>query len=207
MEATVAHIKELRASSGAGVGAVKEALEKSNTIDEAIQYLREKGIAKGAKRASKQASNGTLGIYVHNDNRMVAVVEVVSETDFASKSPDMQKFAKDLALHIAAVGPEYIVPEDVPEDVLEREKKVFAADVEGKPAEIAAKILEGKLAKFYEDTVLIKQRLFSDDSKTVEDYFNEMLGKLGEKIQITRMTRIKVGSPTTSCMIKLPEQE
>ncbi|MBL8015193.1 MAG: elongation factor Ts [Candidatus Doudnabacteria bacterium] len=198
MEITVEQIKELRTQTGAGVGAVKAALEHSKgDMKAAIQYLREQGVAKGAKRAGKQASNGILGTYIHNDSRLVVVVEIASETDFASKSPDMQKFAKDIALHIAATDPEYVTPEEIPAEIVDAEKAVFQKDVEGKPAEIAEKILQGKLEKFYAERVLLKQQLFSDESKKVEDYLNEVLAKIGEKVQITRFVRFKLGNPIT----------
>ncbi len=201
MEITLEQIKELRAISGAGVGMVKEALEQAQgDTKKAIECLREKGVAKGAKRANRQAQNGTLGMYVHNDGKLVVVVEVATETDFAAKSSDLQKFAKDIALHIAAINPVYIDINDIPEQELEAEKSQFAKDVEGKPAEIAEKILQGRLAKFYEEKVLMEQMLFSDETKKVRDYFNEMLAKIGEKLEVTRFVRLKVGEPTASCV-------
>lgn len=195
MEITIDQIKELRAATGAGVGAVKEALtESKGDIDAAIQYLREKGLAKAAKRAGKETLNGIIGTYIHSDSRFVVAVEIASETDFAAKSPEMQKFAKDIALHIAASQTLYVNEEAIPAEILENEKKVFAKDVEGKPAEIADKILEGKLHKFYSENVLTYQQLFTDDTKTVQDYLNEMVAKIGEKIEVTRFVRMKIGS-------------
>lgn len=208
MEITLEQIKELRAQTGAGVGTVKAALEHSKgDIKAAIQYLREQGIAKGAKRAGKQASNGILGTYIHDDNRLVVIVEITSETDFAAKGADMQKFAKDIALHIAAIGPEYVKVEDVPAELVEEEKAVYAKEVAGKPAEIAEKILEGKLQKFYAERVLLKQQLFTDESKKVEDYLNETLAKIGEKVEIARFVRFKLGDQILVAQPKQSDSE
>jgi elongation factor Ts len=195
MEITIEQIKELRNATGAGVNAVKEALAETNgDVTKAIQVLREKGLAKAAKRAGKETLNGIIGTYIHGDGRMIVAVEIASETDFAAKSPDMQKFAKDLALHIAASETLYVNEEAIPAEILENEKKVFAKDVEGKPAEIADKILQGKLQKFYSTSVLPYQTLFSDETKTVQDYMNEMVAKIGEKIEVVRFVRMKIAS-------------
>ena len=203
MEATIEQIKELRARTGAGVGAVKEALEFSNgDNDKAIQYLREKGLAKATKRAGKQADNGILGVYVHGDHRMSVIVEVATETDFAARGEEVRKFADDIALHIAAMDPQYVSVESIPAEILENEKKTFASDVEGKPAEIAEKIIAGKLEKFYADTVITYQKLFSDETKTVKDYMNELVAKIGEKVEITRFVKVKIAAPANSCNIK-----
>lgn len=197
---TVEQIKELRSLTGAGVSSVKEALENSNgNTEEAIKYLREKGIAKGEKRKDKVAKNGTLGVYIHNNNKLVVVVEVASETDFAANTPDMQKFAKDLAIHIAAVNPLYVSVEAIDEATLNNEKEAASQGLEGKPENIKESIVNGKLEKFYKETVLLKQPFFVDESKTVEDALNDMVAKIGEKIQITQFYRIKVTeAPTCS---------
>jgi elongation factor Ts len=177
---------------------VKEALEQSKDVEEAIAFLREKGVAKAAKRAGREAENGILAVYNH-DGRIVVVVEVATETDFAGKSPDVTKFAQDIAVHIAAMGTEYVSVESIPEDILVQEKAAAKKDVEGKPEEVANKILEGKLQKFYKECVLTHQQLFSDDSKTVQDYLNELVGKVGEKIEITRFVKMQIAQPATAC--------
>lgn len=200
MAATLEQIKELRERTGVGVNAVKEAIEATGgDVEKAIQYLREKGIAKAAKRAGNATENGTLGTYIHNNNRLVVTVEVACETDFAANSEDMKQFANDIALHIAAQEVDYITKENVPSEILDKEKSVFEKDIEGKPAEIAEKILEGKLEKFYKQNVLMYQQLFTDDSKTVEDYINELVAKLGEKIEIKKFVKMKIAAPSTSC--------
>jgi len=200
MAVTIEQIKELRKRTGAGVNAVKEALETSNgDLDKAIDYLREKGVAKANKRAGKEAINGIIGTYIHPDNRLVAVVEIACETDFAAKSEVMQEFAKNIALHIAAVGTEYLNVEDIPAEILDKEKAQYAKDVEGKPAEITEKILAGKLNKFYEQSVLVYQSYFKDESKTIQDYMNEMVAQIGEIMKFTRFVRMQIAKPTNSC--------
>ncbi len=201
---TMEQIKELRNATGAGVNAVKEALEISGgNTEAAIKYLREKGVAKAEKRKDKIASNGILGVYKHTNSKLLAIVEVACETDFAAKSPDMAKFADEIALHVAAIGPKYISVDTIDPSELETEKKVFEADLEGKPEEVKAKIMEGKLSKFYKDTVLLKQSLFSDESKLVEDYLNELIAKIGEKIVITRFFKVQLGEEFLTDQVKL----
>ncbi len=206
---TVEQIKELRGQTGAGVSAVREALEHSNgNTEEAIKYLREKGIAKGEKRKDKVAKNGTLGVYIHNNNKLVVVVEVASETDFAANTPDMQKFAKELAMHIAAVNPLYITVESIDEKTMQVERDAAQSGLEGKPENIKESIINGKLEKFYKEVVLLKQDFFVDETKTVGDALNEMIAKIGEKIQITQFYRVKVTeAPTCTTIFANPTEE
>ena len=193
MEITIDQIKELRNQTGAGVGAVRDALEASKgDMKEAIKYLRLKGLAKATKRQGNAVENGILGTYVHSNNKVVVVVEVACETDFAAKSEDMSKFAKDIALHIAAVSPKYVAVESIDEDTLAGELKVAEQGTDNKPEEIRKAIIDGKLDKFYQENVLIKQKLFTDETKTVGDYLNEMVAKIGEKIQITQFIKMQV---------------
>ena len=202
MEISIELIKKLREATGAGVGAVREALEKSNGDEkEAMKYLREKGVAKADKRKDRAASNGVLGVYVHSNNRVVVVVEVNCETDFAAKSEDMVQFANDLALQVAAANPLYITRESVDSEALEEEKQTYLKELEGKPEEVKEKILEGKLEKFYKANVLLDQQLFVDDSKTVRDYLNEILAKIGEKIEIKQFTKFEVSQDNVTCKV------
>jgi elongation factor Ts len=199
MSATLEQIKELRNRTGAGVNAVKEAIEASaGDTEKAIQYLREKGLAKAAKRAGREAVNGVLGTYIHNDNRLVVTVEVAAETDFASRSADMLKFANEVALHIAANTVDFITVDSIPEDIVLRETEIFRSEVADKPTEVQDKIIAGKLDKFYKQGVLMNQQLFSDETKTVQDYMNELVAKLGEKIEITRFVKMKIAEPATA---------
>jgi len=193
---TIEQIKELRNISGAGVGAVREALESSNgDINEAIKYLRAKGLAKAGKRKGKVTEHGAIGTYVHSNKKFVVVVEVACETDFAAKSEDMTKFVNDLAIHIAAVSPKYISVESIDKDTLASEFTAAESGLETKPEEIRKTIVEGRLSKFYQEVVLLKQTLFTDETKTVEDYQNEMVAKIGEKIEITYFYKFQVGEP------------
>lgn len=196
MDATLELIKELRQRTGVGVNSVKEALQASNSLDEAINYLREKGLAKAARRAGREAVNGTVGFYIHTDKRTGVLVEVATETDFASRSEDLKKFANDMALQIAAMNPQYASVESIPAEIIENETNLAKANIpEGKPADIIEKIVQGRLDKFYADNVLTHQTLFVDESRKVQDYLNELVAKIGEKIEITRFVKIQIGQP------------
>jgi len=202
MAITLDQIKELRSRTGVGISNVKEALEASKgDMEKAIIYLREKGISKGAKRAGRQAENGFIAHYVHGDGTIAVLVELNSETDFASRSEKFRSLAHDLALHIAANNPEYTAIDDIPEDVLETEKAIYKKDLKGKPDEVQEKILEGKLQKFYEEVVLLEQVFVKDDKKKVKDLINEALASIGEKIEISRFVRFEIATPSNSCGI------
>jgi elongation factor Ts len=204
---TLDQIKELRQRTGVGVNSVREALEHSKgDMDAAVKYLREKGIAKADKRKDRTATNGVLGTYIHPNNKVVVVVEVAVETDFAAKSEDVQKFAKDLALHIAAVSPKHISIDAVNKDILAAELKVAEQGLEDKPENVRKTIIDGKLEKFYKETVLLKQTLFTDESKTVGDYLSELLAKVGEKIEITQFHRFQVADNTVSAFLSTDEE-
>lgn len=201
--ATLEEIKELRKLSGAGINAVKEALDISGgNFDEAIKYLREKGIAKAEKRKGRVVDNGIIATYVHSTNRLSVVAQIACETDFAAKSDEMQKFAKDITIHIAAVSPRYLNVESIPGDVLAEEKRNAEVGLENKPESIRENIINGRLGKFYEDNVLMKQKFFSDESKTVEDYLNEMLAKIGEKIEISYFYIFSIGEEVQFSTVK-----
>lgn len=186
-------IKKLREQTGAGFTAVKEALDQANgNFDEAVKILRQKGMAKSDKRQSKTAAYGVIGTYIHTNNRLVTLVEVSCETDFAANSPDLLKFANDLALQVAASNPEYLNESGVPEELMSDLKVSFAADLEGKPENVKENIIAGRISKFYEEKVLLHQKYFSDESKTITDLLNEVVVKIGEKITITRFVRTEV---------------
>lgn len=203
---TLDQIKELRSRTGVGVNAVREALEHSNgDMDAAVKYLREKGIAKADKRKDRLASNGILGTYIHPNSRVVTVVEVACETDFAAKSEDMKKFATDIALHIAAVSPKFVNVMSIDKNILAGEFSAAEAGLENKPENVRKTIIDGKLEKFYKETVLMKQNLFSDETKTVEDYLNELIAKVGEKIEVTQFYRFQVADNTVSATITVEE--
>ncbi len=194
---TLDQVKQLREMTGAGLNAVREALEQANgNQEEAIKILRQKGVAKADKRKERVASNGIIGTYIHPTNRVVIVVEVDCETDFAANSDDMKKFASDMAVQVAAMSPKYIKVEDIDSQIIDAEKEVYMKELEGKPENIQETILSGKLEKFYKEIVLLKQDLFVDDSKTVKDYLDEMVAKIGEKIEIVQFARFEVAKET-----------
>jgi elongation factor Ts len=196
MSISAKDVKALRDRTGAGMMDCKRALtETSGDIEQAIDLLRAKGAAKAAKRAEKAANEGAIGSYVHFDNRTAAIVELNCETDFVAKTEDFQKLAKEVALHIASQAPLSVSPEDIPEDVVARERKVYEQQVkeQGKPEAIAAKIVEGKLNKFFKQTTLLAQPFVKNPDQTVGELITETSAKTGEKIEVARFMRFKVG--------------
>lgn len=195
-------IKELREMTGAGVNAIIEALNATQgDIDKSVVYLRTKGLAKAEKRKANIASNGLLGYYFHTNRKLITVVEVFCETDFAANSKDMIDFANRLALNVAAMNPRFISLESIPVEDLQKEIEINSKDLEGKPKEIKEKILEGRMKKYYEENVFVFQRLFDDETKTVQDLINEMVSKIGEKIVISRFFVIRLGENFCSSSI------
>jgi elongation factor Ts len=189
-------VKELRNRTGAGMMDCKAALKEANgSLDAAIEVLRKKGLKNIGKRAGKVASEGTIGTYIHAGDQVAVVVELNSETDFVARSDDFKQLAKDIALHIAAMKPVYPNIEDVPAAVIEKEKEIALAQLNENQRKNADKILPGKLEKFYEDTVLLKQAFVRDDSgkKTIKDLIEELSMKVGEKIVVRRFVRFEVG--------------
>jgi len=195
MSITLDDIKKLREATGAGMSDCKTALESSKgDYDKAIEYLRKKGAATSAKRAGREAKEGFVAVYSHG-GRIASMVEVNSETDFVARNSDFQAFAADIAMQIAASSPEYVSREDVPEDVLAQEKKIELekAKEDGKPTDIAEKIVSGKLEKFYERVCLLEQPYIKNPDITIGDLLNEKVASIGEKIQIRRFERFEVG--------------
>lgn len=195
MAITTEDIKKLRDMTGAGMMKAKEALvEADGNIEKAVELLRLAGAATAAKKADREARNGLVESYVHG-GKIGVIVEINCETDFVARTEDFKNFAHDIAMQVAATSPEYISPSDVPETVIEKEKQLYRAEVEqsGKPAEIADKIIAGKLDKYYEAVCLLKQPFIKDGTKTIEGLTNELIAKLGENIVIRRMTRLELG--------------
>jgi len=189
-------VKALRDRTGAGMMDCKKALtEAAGDIEAAIDLLRAKGAAKAAKRAEKSANEGTIGSYVHFDNRTAVIVELNCETDFVAKTDDFQGLAKEIALHIASQAPLSVSPEDIAEDVVARERKVYEEQVkeEGKPDNIVGKIVEGKLNKFFKESTLLAQPFVKNPDQTIGDLITEISAKTGEKIEVARFMRFKVG--------------
>jgi len=188
-------IKKLREQTGAGMMAAKKALEEAGgDFAKAQEVLRLAGAASAAKKSDRVAAEGVIEGYVH-DGRIGVLVEINCETDFVARTEDFKQFAKDVAMQVAATAPEYIRPEDVPADVVDKERELIGKELEqaGKPAEMIEKITAGKLAKFYEQICLIKQPFIKDQDKTIEQLTAELVGKLGENIVIGKVSRLALG--------------
>lgn len=195
MSITAAQVKELRERTGAGMLDCRNALvETDGNIDKAIDLLREKGLSKAAKKSSRIAAEGLVDSYIHG-GRIGVLIEVNSETDFVAKNDEFQEFVRDMAMQVAASNPKYVSIEDVPEEVVNKEKEILVHQVvnEGKPEHVAEKIVEGRLGKFYEEICLLEQPFIKEPSVKVKDLLNEKISKIGENIKIRRFIRYEVG--------------
>ena len=193
---TAADVKKLRDMTGAGMMDCKKALtETGGDTEKAVDLLRAKGAAKAAKRSEKSANEGVIGSYIHFDNKTAVIVEVNCETDFVANTDDFKALAKDIAMHIASTNPISISQDEISEDVIERERAVYMeqAREEGKPEEIAVKIVEGRLQKFFKESTLLAQPFVKDPDVTVEQLITEVSGTVGEKIEVARFARMKIG--------------
>jgi len=189
-------VADLRAKTGAGVMDCKKALEESGgDAGKAEELLRVKYAARADKRADRAAGQGVIEIYLHFNGRVGTMVELNSETDFVANTAEFRQLAKDLALHVASARPIAVRIEDVPADIIERERRVYAAQVaeEKKPEAVRQKIVDGKLKKFYQENVLLEQPFVKDDKMTVGDLVKALSGKTGEKVEIRRFARFELG--------------
>ena len=189
-------VKELRERSGAGIMDCKEALKEcAGDMDKAADFLRKKGLATAKKRAGREASEGVVQSYIHMGGKIGVLVEVNCETDFVAKTDDFQGFAKNIAMHIAAASPLGVVPEDIPAEVVEKEREIYRAQAleMGKPEKMLDKIIEGKMTKFYKDSCLMNQMYVRDTTLTISDVLNDMIAKTGEKITINQFARYQIG--------------
>lgn len=196
MEITASMVKDLRDRTGAGMMDCKKALQENNgDMEKAIEYLREKGLAKAAKKAGGLASEGIVDAYIHGNGRIGVLVEVNIETDFAAKNQDFRAFVKDIAMQIAAMNPKYVRREDVPAEVVEKEKEILKAQAvnEGKPEHIAEKIVAGRIDKFFNEICLLEQPFIKDSDKTVEQVLQEKIATIGENMNIRRFVRYEMG--------------
>ena len=195
---SAADVKALRERTGAGMMDCKKALQEAGgDIDKAVDILRVKGQAQAAKRGERTAAEGTVTSYIHATGKIGVLVEINCETDFVAKNSDFQEFARDVALHIAAAGPQYVSEEDVPEEDRERELKIFEEQAQDKPENVRTKIAEGKLRKWLEEVVLLKQEHVNKDKyqgQTIEDLRTAAAHKTGENVVIRRFARFQVGS-------------
>jgi elongation factor Ts len=198
MATTAEKVRELRDKTGAGVMDCKEALSASqDDLEQAVEYLRKKGLASAAKRAHREARDGTVGSYIHAGSKLGVLVEVNSETDFVARTEAFQDLVKSLAMQVAAANPSFVAKEDVPEAVLERERGIYRAQMvdQKKPPAVLDKIIEGKLTKFFEEACLLEQVYIKDPSgKTrVRDVVSQVSAQTGEKIAVRRFARFQVG--------------
>lgn len=202
-------VKQLRARTGAGMMDCKRALDESNgSIDAAIEVLRKRGLKDLSKRAGKIAAEGVLGVYVHPGDQVVALVELNCETDFVARNDEFRALAKDLALHVAALKPIYLTEEEVPAEVLEKEKEILREQLTEQQRAKADMILPGKLEKFYEDTVLYRQPFVKDDSGklTVKALVDQLSLKCGEKVVVRRFQRFEVGEGIQKVQTNLADE-
>jgi len=198
MNITTSAIKELREQTGVGMMDCKKALVEANgDMERAVEILRQKGLAMASKKAQRVASEGLIGSYIHMD-KIGVLVEVNCETDFVAKTDEFKGFVKDIAMHIAASNPAYISREDVPREVVERERQIYASQVKDKPPHVIEKIVEGKLEKFYTEQCLMDQIFIKDpeQKKRVKDVLVEKIARLGENIVIKRFARFQLGDKT-----------
>ena len=197
-EITPKQVKELRDRTGAGMMECKKALQESDgDIERAIDFLRARGAAKAAKRSDRAAKEGTVAGYIHQGGKVGVLIELNCETDFVARNDEFQRLARDLAMHVAAASPLAVSPEDIPADIVERERSVYIEQVknEGKPEKMWDKIVEGKLARFYKDNTLLEQIFVKDPEgkKTVGELVTEASAKTGERIAVRRFARYKLG--------------
>jgi len=196
MTISASEIKELRDATGVGFLDCRKALEEANgDFEKAVDLLRERGLAKAAKRAGREASEGVLELYNHGNGRVAVVVEVNCETDFVARSDAFRNFAHEVALQIAAAAPQWIVEDEIPDDVLDREKEIARnrAIEEGKPENILDRIIEGRIKKFKEEVVLMQQAYIRNEDITIEQFLHETIASIGENIVIRRFIRWEVG--------------
>lgn len=189
-------VKQLREKSGAGIMDCKQALaECEGDIEKAVDFLRKKGLATAKKRAGRATMEGAVQSYIHMGGKIGVLVEVNCETDFVAKTDDFLAFVKNIAMHVAATSPVGIVEEDVPQDVIDREKEIYRAQAleMGKPEKMVDKIADGKLKKFFKESCLMNQAYVKDPNMTITDYLNDVIAKTGEKITIKRFARFQVG--------------
>lgn len=188
-------VMQLRELTGAGIMDAKQALQETNgDLTAAADLLRKRGIVKAEKKSDRATSEGLVHAYVHSNNKVGALVEVLCETDFVARNEQFQQFVHDLAMHVVAASPLYVRPEDVPEEVMAKEKQMYVEEVagSGKPAEIVEKIVAGKLDKYLSDVCLLKQTFVKDEDVTIEELIKSVTAKVGENIKVKRFVRMEL---------------
>ncbi|MFZ7104624.1 MAG: translation elongation factor Ts [Peptococcaceae bacterium] len=196
MTISAAMVKELREATGAGMMDCKKALiETDGNLEKASEYLREKGLAAAAKKAGRVAAEGAVTSYIHMGGKIGVLVEVNCETDFVAKTEKFQELAKNIAMQIAASKPEYVKKEEVPQEVIQKEKEILKAQAlnEGKPANIVDKMVEGRIEKYYKEVCLLEQPFIKDSDKAVSQVITEAIAEIGENISVRRFVRYELG--------------
>lgn len=192
-------VRQLRAQTGAGIMDCKNALtQSSGDVEKAIVFLRERGLAAAAKKATRAAAEGIIGSYIHGGGKIGVLIEVNCETDFVAKTPDFQNLVKDLAMQVAAANPRFTTREDVPESVKQAEMEIYRAQAaqSGKPAAVVEKITQGKLEKFFADACLVEQAFIKESERTVGQLITDAIARLGENVVVRRFSRFQVGEQT-----------
>lgn len=199
-------VKELRQQTGAGMMDCKSALKEANgSMEQAIEILRKKGLKDVAKRAGKVAAEGTIGVYSHAGDQIVAVVELNCQTDFVARGNEFKETAKGIAMHVAAMKPTYLSREEVPAAIIEKEKEIFLEQLSEAQRKNADKILPGKIEKFYEENCLIDQKYVKDDKASIKDILDQLSIKVGEKVAVRRFSRLEVGEGIEKPVANLAE--
>jgi elongation factor Ts len=196
MDIDVSLVRDLRQKTGAGIMDCKRALkETQGNIDKAIEFLRQKGLAKAAKRVARRADEGLIGSYIHPGGRIGVLVEVNCETDFVARTQEFKSLVKDISMHVAATDPQYLRREDIPEEIIQKEKDILRMQAKemGKPEKVVDRIVEGKMERFFAEVCLLEQAYVKDLDVTVGDLLNSHTGKIGEQISIRRFTRYQLG--------------
>lgn len=194
MAITASMVKELREKSNAGMMDCKKALQEADgDLDTAFDVLRKRGLDLAAKKSSRATKEGIISSYIHSNGKIGVLVEVSCETDFVAKNDEFKEFVKDLTLQVASAAPQYLTREEIPEEVIAKEKEIYAEQVKGKPENIIGKIVDGKLEKFYKLVCLIDQPFVKEDKKSISDLLKEKIAKLGENMAIKRFVRFQVG--------------
>ncbi len=194
MAISASMVKELREKTNAGMMDCKKALQEvEGDMEKAFDVLRKRGLDLAAKKSSRATKEGVIGSYIHSNGKIGVLVEVSCETDFVAKNEEFKEFVKDLTLQVASAFPQYLSREEVPEEIIAKEKEIYAEQVKGKPENIIDKIVEGKLEKFYKQVCLVDQLFVKDDKKTIDGLLKEKIAKLGENMAIKRFVRFQVG--------------
>jgi len=196
MDIDVSSLRDLRQKTGAGIMDCKRALtETRGNIEKAIEFLRQKGLARAAKRAGRTANEGLIGSYIHPGSRIGVLVEVNCETDFVARTQEFKEFVKDISMQIAAADPQYLTREDIPQEVIQKEKHILRMQAleMGKPEKVVDRIVEGRMERFFSEVCLLEQAYVKDPDQTVRDLLNSLTGKIGERISIRRFARYQLG--------------